>query len=308
VASTTQNTTASPTNAVTDIAGSPTTNDWAGTPGTAANWVIDGVNTLSIGLGNTTKASATLDYFPATIPDAGSVRGEVIEDVTVRVLCTSSGSNGYATISAKLRINGVAVGTSQTTTYGAGITTTGYDVSLSSWDTLPTEAQLESTQLGVVVSWEKAASLTAGIDGVSITAQYSNTYEVEERIYSRLSNYTALTTMTDRIYTGNRPQESALPAVSVERISSIPAHAMSADPNYVESRFQVNCYADDPLESLQVARQVHNALSRWDSSTDNVEVLSSFEENRWNDEVDIGGADGGAFWTGLEYQIVHRTS
>ena len=114
--------------------------------------------------------------------------------------------------------------------------------------------------------------------------------------------------MTGNIYIGNRPQESALPAVTVDRISGVPAHAMAQDPNYVESRFQMNCYAATLLDATSVANQVHKALSRWDSSTGTVEILSVFEENRWNQEVDIGGADRGAHWVGLEFEVIHRSS
>jgi len=286
-----------------DVVGS-STNFTGG--GTASNWLIDGTHDILCVV--STQASAVLRDFDVVIPDASGVRPEVIDDVTVRVMSTTTGQHDFNQIGVQLEVAGALIGVEKTSTEYGGAGTTGFDASFSGWATLPTEAQLESTGFGVQVRIDDDAGMAVQIDGVSVVVSYHQVYEPEERIYTRLTGYTALTNLTTQIHFGDRPQGEKLPAVTFDRISGVPWRAMGQDANLVQSRFQINSYADDPLEAKKVAEQVKNAMNRWSSSSDYVTIESCFVDNEYNQEVEIGAADKGAYWVGLDVLVNHRTS
>jgi len=137
----------------------------------------------------------------------------------------------------------------------------------------------------------------------------TTSYEPEESIYNRLKGHAGLSALVStRIYPMERPQGTPLPAVTFERVSGVPVHAMSADANYMTSRYQINSYADDLLEAKTVAYQTEKALSRWSSTTGAVEILETFVDNIYNVSEELGGSDVGVHHVALDILMVHRTS
>jgi hypothetical protein len=58
-----------------------------------------------------------------------------------------------------------------------------------------------------------------------------------------------------------RNQKSGLPAITYQVISGVRNYDLTGPNGLVESRIQVNCFADDPLEAGELAAVVRAALN-----------------------------------------------
>lgn len=85
---------------------------------------------------------------------------------------------------------------------------------------------------------------------------------ISEAIYSLLVNNTSITDLvSNRIYPMIRNQKSGLPAITYQVISGVRNYDLTGPNGLVESRIQVNCFADDPLEAGELAAVVRAALN-----------------------------------------------
>jgi len=131
---------------------------------------------------------------------------------------------------------------------------------------------------------------------------------VENRVYTRLANSTHISPVTSNIFPGYLPEEFSLPAVTVQRISGIREHAMSADPDMTHSRFQVTAWADTPEDVTTLATAIKATLDRWSSSTDYPVVLETLREN---ETPAYEETDDGAYRTcgvHIDFMVHHRES
>ena len=109
---------------------------------------------------------------------------------------------------------------------------------------------------------------------------------VEAAIYSRLSGYSALTTLlatSTSIWPKVAPQGAAQPYVVFEVLTDLPTPAMGVDVTPTEALVDVSVVADDYDTMLNLAQQVKAALNRYSGTAGGVVVQHIFQE--------AGGAD-----------------
>jgi len=105
---------------------------------------------------------------------------------------------------------------------------------------------------------------------------------IEDAIYDRLRNFSALTTLlagSSNIYPLIIPQGSATPAVTYQQISNPGIHAMAADPNIRSPRFQVDSWSSAYSNVKAIAYQVQQALRDYSGSTQSVTIARIFYDN-----------------------------
>lgn len=94
-----------------------------------------------------------------------------------------------------------------------------------------------------------------------------------------------------RIYHGVTVQDPTLPYVVLQRIGGVRNHASPGGAvGVVESRWQITCWADEPLNADPVAEAVRKALDGYSGTVDTVRIQGTFLEN----DVDLsqGPTDG----------------
>lgn len=111
---------------------------------------------------------------------------------------------------------------------------------------------------------------------------------VETVLFSRLSGFAGLSALVStRVYPNLIPQNSTLPVVSYQRISTTRESAMGDDTGVARARFQLDAFAATYLNVRAVAEQVRAALQRWTNSSGTV-VQDSFilgEQEFYEDET-----------------------
>lgn len=117
---------------------------------------------------------------------------------------------------------------------------------------------------------------------------------VGKALYGRMSAHAGLAALVvDRIYPKERPQGSAVPAVTYHQITGPRVSAMGSDPGIVQALYQVSCWASEAstrsaYENAQnVVTQVRAALQRFRGTVNGVEILDCFLE----DEGDLVDED-----------------
>jgi hypothetical protein len=116
---------------------------------------------------------------------------------------------------------------------------------------------------------------------------------IEETLYSRLAGYSALADLVTtgsniRISPNRKKQDTALPAVTFERVSTQRFSAMSVDSNVIKARFQVDVWAATYSSASAVRDQVIAALQRW-KNTSGTTVFDTFiltENDLYEDDID----------------------
>ena len=97
---------------------------------------------------------------------------------------------------------------------------------------------------------------------------------VESVLVTRLSGFAGLTaligTTPPRLYYGEMPQKTALPAVSYGRVTAQRVPAMGADTGLVRARFQFDVWAANAKSARQVVEQLRLALQRWSNTSGTV--------------------------------------
>ena len=79
---------------------------------------------------------------------------------------------------------------------------------------------------------------------------------MEEALRSLLSSIAG-----GQVYWGRAPQKKAYPYVTLNRISGIRDYTTQGPSGYVQSRVQVDCYADGYLAAKNLARDIRDAVS-----------------------------------------------
>jgi hypothetical protein len=86
---------------------------------------------------------------------------------------------------------------------------------------------------------------------------------VEAALYSILSGTAAVTAqVSTRIYPSFLPQDTALPALTYFRVSTIREEAMNTDPGRATARFQVSVWTTSAYSAGTIADIVRSALHR----------------------------------------------
>lgn len=108
--------------------------------------------------------------------------------------------------------------------------------------------------------------------------------DFEELLVSVLKSTPAvIARVGSRIYPMVRPQDSALPAITYQKISGNPQVQMSGPHNMFRERFQITCFAARYSQMKQTADAVRGAFNGYDSTVDSVEVHIATIDN----EVDL---------------------
>ncbi len=109
-----------------------------------------------------------------------------------------------------------------------------------------------------------------------------------EAIYSRLSNYSALTALVStRIYRLVMPQGTSYPCVTFSLVTDSPHHAMGSDAGVKNPRFQVDVWATTTASLDSVATQIKAAIQDYSGTVESVVIQRIYLE----DETDIVDAD-----------------
>lgn len=87
---------------------------------------------------------------------------------------------------------------------------------------------------------------------------------IEEALYTRLTGHAGTAALVStRVYPNVLPQRATLPAITYRRVSGTREHAMGADPENVNSRVQVDCWASSYSGVKALYAQVFDALTRY---------------------------------------------
>jgi len=222
-------------------------------------------------------------------------RAAEVQDIEVRIVHDSTQFAGD-TVSAQLTLDGSVIGTQQITS--GLVTSTGWDITYSSWDTVPTAVQLETTSVGVLVAMtnDSAPALSYTIDGVTVTAIYDPLNTVSDRLAERLINYDNLTSQVGgRVFPNKLPQNFKYPSVVYRQIADDIEHAMGGDPYIRHGTYQIACLADNFEDAETIGLTVTSALQRWASSTDTQMIQDVFMEGSFTNWVDVDDGDEGVY-------------
>lgn len=135
---------------------------------------------------------------------------------------------------------------------------------------------------------------------------------IQEGLYTYLAAQSAITALTStRIYPIIRPQNTALPAITYQRISSSHEHHLSAgslqSSDLHQVRMQVDCYATTYKGAETLAKLVEAALDAYRGTMGTVNVLGVFLDSS-TDMVERAddGSDPGEFRISTDYRINFR--
>lgn len=90
---------------------------------------------------------------------------------------------------------------------------------------------------------------------------------IEADLYTKLTG--AATAAGSRVYPLNLPQKPAYPALSYQRISTVPVKVMgltSARVPLIQSRFQVDAWGVTPDSAQALADEVFTAIEGWNKT------------------------------------------
>ena len=110
-----------------------------------------------------------------------------------------------------------------------------------------------------------------------------------------------------RVFPGSRPQGSALPAVVFNRIDGTPLYADEGELGLVQTRIQIDCWADTYAGAKTLARAVNAALSAFVGQVNGVQFLSIFTEAERDLREGGSGAADYPFRTSIDFIVWHRT-
>jgi len=111
--------------------------------------------------------------------------------------------------------------------------------------------------------------------------------------------------VSNRIDWQTRPQGSALPSISLQRVSGVRDYAMQGPTGLVASRVQIDCWGSTYASALGVARAVRDLLSGIRRDIGSTEFQGAFiDSERHGYEKDGNAAD--AFHrVSMDFQIWH---
>ena len=104
--------------------------------------------------------------------------------------------------------------------------------------------------------------------------------KIEEALYSYLSSHSGLTNLVgNRIYPMILPQNTALPAVSYQRISAIRERSHEGPSGLAHPRFQFSCWGDTYKQVKDVAEQIRFALDGYKGIMNEVHIDAIYIED-----------------------------
>jgi len=90
---------------------------------------------------------------------------------------------------------------------------------------------------------------------------------INDAIYTHLIRHAGLAALiVERCYPIRLPQEPTYPAVTYQRISTVPTYSQDGDSNLDRGRWQFSCWARTHTAAEAVAAQVRTALTTWRAS------------------------------------------
>ena len=130
---------------------------------------------------------------------------------------------------------------------------------------------------------------------------------MEEALIARLRADAGVAAIADmRVFPGARPQNSALPAIVVNRISGGPLYADDGEVGLEQGRIQVDCWAETYTGAKLLARAVTASLSAFDGTVG----ATTFEFIELENERDLreGGSNSAdyPFRTALDFVVLAR--
>ena len=96
---------------------------------------------------------------------------------------------------------------------------------------------------------------------------------IEQALYTLMSNDSTLGGyVSTRIYPSIVPQGAAMPAITYQQISGMRDDVMTGPTGLVESRFQINCWAETYKETRILSNAVENVFDGFDGTANNVVI------------------------------------
>jgi len=84
------------------------------------------------------------------------------------------------------------------------------------------------------------------------------------------------TAVAGRVYPLQLPQDTTLPAITYQRISTVRDHAMEAPMTLPDARFQFDVWADNYLASKSIAELVRKKLNGYKGAAGGEEIQGAF--------------------------------
>lgn len=108
-----------------------------------------------------------------------------------------------------------------------------------------------------------------------------------------------------RVTWGERPQGSALPALVLHIIGSVPGYTLEGDGHQRESRVQADCYAPTFLDARTLATAVSGCLSGYSGIVGTTRFQGIFQDSE-QDLSEDAAAGGRVFRMSLDFIIRHH--
>lgn len=126
-------------------------------------------------------------------------------------------------------------------------------------------------------------------------------------VYRRLVSATAVSAIVStRIRPMRLGQEDTLPAITFQRISTTPQHAMVSTPSLRVSRVQVRGYATTATGAVALAGVVRTRMDRWRGTTTGVVIQDALLANEFDFEDTSFGADRVVYGVHQDFNIWHE--
>lgn len=116
-----------------------------------------------------------------------------------------------------------------------------------------------------------------------------------------LANATVKGLVAERVFRLRARQGTPRPFITIQQISKVPVTTLLGDANTYFTRYQVNCFADDPVENAALAAVVRSQLSGWQDSSD--AKIRSDLLNEIDQVVETQGSEFGLSHIMQDYEI-----
>lgn len=113
---------------------------------------------------------------------------------------------------------------------------------------------------------------------------------IEQAIYSRLSNYSALTAIVSEIYANQAAQNTAAPYIVYYKSSAIRPNAMGSDPGLVVASYRFDIYSSSFSEIISITAQLQACLQRYRGTVESIVIDDIFLTGEFDlpHEIDSG--------------------
>lgn len=131
-----------------------------------------------------------------------------------------------------------------------------------------------------------------------------------QSIRTRLLSQTAVTDIVGtRIHPQWRPQDGALAAITLQRISEDHVHNLEGGAGLARPRIQVDCWSSKYSEAQSLGEAVREALQGFTGTVDSVTIHSCLLDNRADlFEPPKDGSDKGIYHIALDFQLIYGES